>query len=349
MIKCLICKQNFENGNYLSAHLKFEEYIKSQDYYDQYLKKENEGYCIVCSKPTNYINFTRGYQLCCSRKCASIEKGSKISKTKQSFSEERKQEINIKRKNTCLEKFGVKSNLAIKNNIQKIHSKEVRQKAINTLKKHKENGIVIGHNIKQSWETRHNKIQQYCKNNNCTSIIDLLAQYGQGWLSLDIPRIYVNKQNSVISNDYLSIIEQYFISNQYSNKSKAEKYIIDNLNYNGQVIHNDRTVLRPKELDIYIPELKIGIEYNGIYWHSFERSQNKYMHRNKSIACKNLGVRLIHIYEFENLDEQIYKLNQLILGNDVFGNDFNKNSLLDIPKTKPNIIYKDKFHTIYGA
>lgn len=210
-------------------------------------------------------------------------------------------------------------------------------------------GTIKGQNVEQSWKTRHNKIQQYCKEYNCTPVKDLLIKYGQGWLSLDIPRIYVNKQNSVISNNYLPIIEQYFISNQYSNKSKAEQYIIDNLDYAGTIIHNDRTILRPKEIDIYLPELKLGIEYNGTYWHSIEHGCDKYCHRNKSLACRKLGIRLIHIFEFENLDEQIYKINQLILGNDIFEQTFTKNSLLNIPKSDPTIIYKDVRSTVYSA
>lgn len=83
-IECKICHKIFQNGNYLSAHLKFEEYITSKEYYDIYLKKPNEGFCEVCHKPTNYIGLERGYQVCCSRQCAAKEKGIKISTTKQS-------------------------------------------------------------------------------------------------------------------------------------------------------------------------------------------------------------------------------------------------------------------------
>lgn len=373
-MKCLICGREFENGRFLSAHLKFEEHIKGQTYYDTYLKKPDEGTCIVCGKPTKYINFTRGYTQTCSQECNNSSlsnKGKNVSKTKQAYTEEQKQQINTKRENTCLERYGVKSNLLIKTNnktkaksninaktknktisltaIEASHTKEARQKAIATYKQHRLDGIIVGQNVKKSWETRHNKIQQYCIENNCTPIIDILSKYGQGWLSLDIPRIYVNKQNSVVSNDYLPIIEQYFISNQYSNKSKAEQYIIDNLNYTGAITHNDRTIIRPKEIDIYLPDLKIGIEYNGTYWHSIEAGTDKYAHRNKSLTCRKLGIRLIHIYEFEDLDEQIKLLNELINGNDRFDQNFTKNNLLDIIPDDVSIIYKDDHYTIYSA
>lgn len=330
-MKCRICGKEYENGRFLSAHLKFEEHVKGQTYYDTYLKKPEEGICIVCGKPTKYINFTRGYTQTCSQDCNNSplgNKGKNVSKAKQQYTEQKKNEIREKRIKTCFEKYGYKTNLSAKTSksgltaVEASHTKEARQKAIETRRKHMLDGTIVGQNVKQSWKTRNNKIQCYCKEHNCTPIKDILSQYGQGWLSLDIPRIYVNKQNSVISNDYLPIIDQYFISNQYSNKSKAEQYIIDNLNYTGTIIHNDRTILRPKEIDIYIPDLKIGIEYNGLYWHSIENGTDKYSHRNKSLACRKLGIRLIHIFEFEDLDEQIDKINQLILGNDVFEQTF---------------------------
>ena len=357
-MKCRICGKEFENGRFLSAHLKFEEHITGQDYYDTYLKKLEEGICIVCGKPTKYINFTRGYTRTCSQECNNSpisNKGKNISKAKQQYTEQKKNEIREKRIKTCFEKYGYKTNLSAKTSksgltaVEASHTKEARQKAIETRRKHMLDGTIVGQNVKQSWKTRNNKIQCYCKEHNCTPTKDILSQYGQGWLSLDIPRIYVNKQNSVISNDYLPIIAQYFISNQYSNKSKAEQYIIDNLNYTGTIIHNDRTILRPKEIDIYIPDLKIGIEYNGLYWHSIENGTDKYSHRNKSLACRKLGIRLIHIFEFEDLDEQIDKINQLILGNDLFEQTFTKNSLLAIPKSNPIIIYKDEKSTMYSA
>ena len=57
---------------------------------------------------------------------------------------------------------------------------------------------------------------------------------------------------------------------------------------------NVRNIIPPKELDIYIPEHKIAIECNGIYWHSDK--DNKY-HRNKWGECQAKGIQLITIWE----------------------------------------------------
>ncbi len=66
------------------------------------------------------------------------------------------------------------------------------------------------------------------------------------------------------------------------------------------VKQNDRTVLNGNEIDIYLPELKIGIEFNGLYWHA-ESTGNKpkNYHLNKTVGCAKKGVRLIHIFENE--------------------------------------------------
>lgn len=81
--------------------------------------------------------------------------------------------------------------------------------------------------------------------------------------------------------------------------SKAEKEITDfiqNINV-GTVISGDRKQIHPKELDIYIPSLKIAVEYNGILWHSESKNKNHLYHLNKTNACKNVGIDLIHIDE----------------------------------------------------
>ena len=62
--------------------------------------------------------------------------------------------------------------------------------------------------------------------------------------------------------------------------------------------YNDKTVIYPYELDIYIPSKEIAIEFNGDYWHS-DLFKDKEYHQNKTIDCINKGIQLIHIFEYE--------------------------------------------------
>ena len=56
------------------------------------------------------------------------------------------------------------------------------------------------------------------------------------------------------------------------------------------------------ELDIYVPEKKVAIEFDGIFWHN-DKHKVKYYHRDKMLEANQKGIRLIHIFE----DEWDYK------------------------------------------
>lgn len=64
---------------------------------------------------------------------------------------------------------------------------------------------------------------------------------------------------------------------------------------------NNRTLIAPRELDIYIPSRELAIECNGVYWHSVNEKPKKY-HMNKYNACKEIGVKLISIWEDEDIN-----------------------------------------------
>lgn len=57
------------------------------------------------------------------------------------------------------------------------------------------------------------------------------------------------------------------------------------------------------ELDIYVPELKLAIEYNGTYFHDISMKGKGY-HIGKRKACEQLGIRLISIWECDWQDDR---------------------------------------------
>ena len=64
------------------------------------------------------------------------------------------------------------------------------------------------------------------------------------------------------------------------------------------VVQSERNAISPKEIDIYIPSLKTGIEYNGLMWHT-EKYRDKDYHLSKLEIAKKKGIRLIQIFEDE--------------------------------------------------
>lgn len=81
-------------------------------------------------------------------------------------------------------------------------------------------------------------------------------------------------------------------------RSKDEIEIGDYIKDLGFEIHH--TKIDKKEIDIFLPELNLGIEFNGLYWHSENNgNKNKEYHLNKILLCENKNIRLIHIFEDE--------------------------------------------------
>lgn len=88
--------------------------------------------------------------------------------------------------------------------------------------------------------------------------------------------------------------------------SKGEKEVLEYVRsiYNGTIIENDRTQMEPNndnkwienhELDIWLPDIRVAIEYNGTYWHSIPSiiESDKF----KKIQCESKGIKLISISE----------------------------------------------------
>lgn len=86
------------------------------------------------------------------------------------------------------------------------------------------------------------------------------------------------------------------------NESSQEDFLLFFLDkYRVNFIARDRTILYPKELDFLIPDKKVAIECNGIFWHSeFQkkfRGKSSCYHLNKTQKCLEKGIKLFHLLE----------------------------------------------------
>jgi hypothetical protein len=75
---------------------------------------------------------------------------------------------------------------------------------------------------------------------------------------------------------------------------------------------NNRNIIPPHELDIFLPELNIAIEYCGLYWHSTKVRTDIMYHVNKFRACKEKGINLITIFEDEWINNRTIVENRLL-------------------------------------
>ena len=103
------------------------------------------------------------------------------------------------------------------------------------------------------------------------------------------------------SNILSELIKETNINFQPTWTSKGEteiKEFIEGLGFETYKGKN-RKLLEGKEINLIIPSLKIAIEYNGLYYHTENMGKNSVYHLNKTLACNQLGYKLIHIFEDE--------------------------------------------------
>lgn len=116
-----------------------------------------------------------------------------------------------------------------------------------------------------------------------------------------------------------------------TNISRQEKEIcawLDSLGVSYE--QSVRDVPNVSEIDILMRDKKVGIEFNGHYWHSVQKltaiekntgkprmsyAEAKRYHYEKSFWCEKAGIRLIHIWDYEWADERKRKVfKNIILG-----------------------------------
>lgn len=118
LIPCKLCSFIAVSRYGLSRHLKRNHTIADKEYYDKYLKQDNEELCKMCGKESRFYGFSIGYLKYCSKKCAWNDP-----------------ELKHEREVTCFNKYGV-------NHPNKRTDSESKENRVNS--------------SKQSWKTQYN-------------------------------------------------------------------------------------------------------------------------------------------------------------------------------------------------
>ncbi len=204
--------------------------------------------------------------------------------------------IDIKRKKTCYEKYGVDHPLKI----QEYKNKQV----LTNIRKYGSDNPAKSAVIKD-------KISSARKTNDYSRLLRLwngkiypeftLDEFKCGNVStmynfrcIECSALFQSKVHDGIFPRCTTC----FPISEYSSFGQMElgKYITELV---GDVEINSRTYISPKELDIVVPGYNFAAEYNGIYWHSEGAGKSRSYHIHKTKECHVKGIRLIHVFESE--------------------------------------------------
>jgi hypothetical protein len=242
-------------------------------------------------------------------------------------------------KETCLKKYGVEYSGAVPEKIKK--TKETwfaNYGTDNPFANTKIKEKIKNTNI-QKYGVEHNKHRHISqeslkKTQDKSWLIDQHHNQKKSLLSIAEELGYANSSSMVV------IFKRHDIEVKHFFQSAAEHEIVDYIKsiYSGEVQQGCRSIIKKQELDIYLPEKQMAIEYNGIYWHSIEQGKTKDYHLNKSILAAEKGIQLIHIFEDEWNDNKELIKNRIanLLGvDDIPGGelliDQNNISFIDVP------------------
>lgn len=228
-----------------------------------------EPVCLFCGKiQTNmYNNHIKRY---CGAKCYS-----QTDEFKNNLKKVDQQIANETRKKTMKEKYGVEFN----NQRQDVKTKLGKHCSTESFKKAaRERGYQQFHHIDRTLYTPE-KISQMNQTMSAPEIADCIGS-SPAFVLQSLKRIGLNGK-------------LHFHSNQESKiRNLLEKHQIEYQT-------NTRSVISPKELDIFIPSHNLAIEVNGIYWHSELNGKDKNYHLSKTEDCEKQNIQLLQFWDIE--------------------------------------------------
>ena len=232
------------------------------------------------------------------------------------------EEFKQKRNDTILERFGVDNALK---------SDEIKKKVVETnLDKYGVGSVLALESVKKiRLDKQRTLLYKRLKNNKYIEILDSLEEFLNNetkefhWKCKRCGLEFTSKptKNRKVESSIYARCPKCFPLLNF--QSFSEQFIYNYIHEtfpNLEIKSADRTILGTgKEVDIYIPEKRLGIEFDGLYWHSLHNLNDKNYHLNKTIAAENHGIQLIHIFEDEyTLHEDIVlsRITHLIGGKD---------------------------------
>ena len=256
--------------------------------------------CPTCGKEVSYNGFNKGYSKYCSKACISRNDSVKDKKKNNSitkFGTEyvfQSDEVKKKIKKTLNERYGVDS-----------YSKTdmFKEKVKKSLKKYGESveGCISIPSVKEKYiktlrKNNYDNFEKRLKEDKCLELLTSEENYIET-NEYEVKCLKCGKKYKTNGTSFKEVL----CCSCYVSKFEHEvhEFLEKELNIKDYE-YNNRKIIYPKELDIFLPSYNIAIECDGIFFHTEESGKkDKSYHLNKTKECLSKGIRLIHIFENE--------------------------------------------------
>ena len=301
MYICKICGKECQNKG-MGSHITRIHHITVKEYYDTYMKQPNEEFCNICGKEVTFHKLGIGYSKYCVN-CAK-QLGLQAIWDKYGGSPAKNTNIQEKMRATCKERYGTDNVFASEYGKLKIKEAILEKYGVEYYSQSDDfhNKVDFKQIGKKTYSHIINDINNYAEEHNLILLTELQDLYGNGWKKYYNPPIIKYKNQRLVDKSYIEKAKIYSeFKQKYKSRSYCEQEIVDYIKsiYNGEIITNSRSIIKPYELDIYLPNVTVAIEENDTFWHSnnpFSRinDYNKY-HRDKQELCNKQGITLLYI------------------------------------------------------
>lgn len=265
----------------------------------------------LCSKGNlkKFSSINTGYRFCGTAAhcdCAKESVSAKVSDAKSNQTSEQINQSNLKRIATCQAKYGVTNAANLPESVAKhrefysdrsmVEATIIKAKQTK-LEKYGDANFNNASKIKDTYKQK--RTDGFWVNRYPDKNIAALEDYDQMF------DLYSRLQPQQIADELKVHIQTvYRYLNQHKIRvpyqSDEERQVVQYLESLGitNIVRNTRSLLPSrKEIDIYLPDYKIAIEYNGVYWHHEDVAHiTKDYHSKKFYECESLGIQLITIF-----------------------------------------------------
>lgn len=291
-------------SNHYNQTQEFKDFIKQRR--KSRTSEEIENYSKICKE-----RFLKLYGVTSPACLPEVQQ--KISYALKNRSEDEKQKTKEYQIKNSLEKYGYES---------WNQSPEVIQKKMKTFAKNYKNG----HNSREHFTNYENFNKKYVLNNFVENGYFLIHDFGK-YFNFSYSASFRHKEKLGI-----------FIPNK-ANRYKSQADLYNAINIENKMF-NKRGIIKDKELDIFLSDYNLAIEYDGLMWHSFGISTFE-PHDNldkedinhllyKTELCKKLNINLLHFYDTDDAELTKSYINNLLGLNETL--DFNECEIREINK-----------------
>lgn len=318
---------------YIELHNKFSHYNFNDEYVQWIYNIVNDisspPICEVCGvNPRQFYTFTTGYRNCCSALCAKnhpnfnekrrktclqkygVEHPTQLQEEqdKRIISSIKKygvnhpsqtQEMQDKIKKTCLIKYGY----AHPSSSPEIKRKKVETCFLNYGVTNPSKSEQIREKRKQTTKQKYGA-EHYSQSDEYmdTQCLDLPILKCKEWLENE----FSTKSTTQIATELgtkapriLYWINKHGIEYVYHSLTYPQKQLNEFLtSLNISFIIEDRKEIYPQEIDVLVKDRNIGIEMNGVFWHS-DHKKHKTYHVEKLERCVDKNIKLLQFWDIE--------------------------------------------------